>query len=158
MAELQSQGRKHAVIKTGWLHKKGAVRRNWKKRWFELTESHLRYFTAPHDNKGEEKGLIVLQARPPPRPISTSSHEFAFEIPGISASSKVVRDSNHASMFRTFSLYADTKEDMAEWMDKVGPHTQQFYQYIELLILRPPLPSPPCRYQYGVETQLRARH
>ena len=112
----QEQERQHAVIKTGWLYKKGAVRRNWKKRWFVLTESHLRYYTG--ESLAEEKGLIVLQARPPPRRVE-STHDFAFEIPGVSSGSKLVKDGNYSSMFRTFSVYAETKEEMTDWIDKV---------------------------------------
>ena len=69
----------------GWLTKQGAKRKTWKKRWFELTETHLRYYTAPHGEKNcEEKGLIVLQGRPPPCPSSGERHQHAFDIPGAS--------------------------------------------------------------------------
>lgn len=33
-----------AVIKTGFLTKKGGVRRNWKRRWFQLTSLAIKYF------------------------------------------------------------------------------------------------------------------
>jgi hypothetical protein len=115
---ISAQTKKHQLIKSGWLYKKGAVRRNWKKRWFELTESHLRYYTSPHGTKGcEEKGLIVLQGRPPPHQ-NDSQHIMGFEIPGVE-NGKEVKEEGHTSLLRAFYLYADTEEERTDWVEKL---------------------------------------
>jgi hypothetical protein len=115
---MSAHAKKHQLVKSGWLYKKGAVRRNWKKRWFELTETHLRYYTAPHGTKGcEEKGLIVLQGRPPPH-LNDSQHVNGFEIPGV-GNGKEIKEDGHTSLLRAFYLYAETEEERQDWVEKL---------------------------------------
>ena len=60
-AVRQSQNaRARVVVHSGWLRKQGDVRKNWKKRWFELTNDFtLRYYDAQTEPR-EQKGAIVL--------------------------------------------------------------------------------------------------
>ncbi len=51
------------VLHAGWLTKKGAVRKNWKRRWFEMSPDFtLRYFDN-QDEPRQEKGMVVLYNR-----------------------------------------------------------------------------------------------
>jgi len=47
------------VVLEGYLHKKGAQRRNWTTRWFVCTSVAMMYFKRPEDTK--PKGIISLQ-------------------------------------------------------------------------------------------------
>eukprot|EP01097_Dermamoeba_algensis_P010591 TRINITY_DN78_c0_g1_i10.p1 TRINITY_DN78_c0_g1~~TRINITY_DN78_c0_g1_i10.p1 ORF type:complete len:849 (+),score=233.74 TRINITY_DN78_c0_g1_i10:104-2650(+) len=47
------------VEKKGWLHKRGAVVRNWRRRWFVLTQHSLVYFDSPQAKR--PKGAIELK-------------------------------------------------------------------------------------------------
>ena len=48
------------VLHSGWLTKKGAVRKNWKHRWFEMSPDFtLRYFDKESEPR-QEKGVVVL--------------------------------------------------------------------------------------------------
>ena len=60
-AVRQSQNaRARVVVHSGWLRKQGDVRKNWKKRWFELTNDFtLRYYDAQTEPR-DQKGAIVL--------------------------------------------------------------------------------------------------
>eukprot|EP01133_Synstelium_polycarpum_P007297 gene7297-8485_t len=46
------------IVKQGYLTKKGAMRRNWTKRWFVLKQGYLFYFKTSRDKK--PKGIIQL--------------------------------------------------------------------------------------------------
>ncbi|GAM20685.1 hypothetical protein SAMD00019534_038600 [Acytostelium subglobosum LB1] len=46
------------IVKQGYLTKKGAMRRNWTKRWFVLKQNYLFYFKTSRDKK--PKGIIHL--------------------------------------------------------------------------------------------------
>ncbi|EGG19880.1 RhoGEF domain-containing protein [Cavenderia fasciculata] len=46
------------IVKQGYLTKKGAMRRNWTKRWFVLKQNYLFYFKTSRDKK--PKGIIQL--------------------------------------------------------------------------------------------------
>ncbi|KAF2068734.1 hypothetical protein CYY_009944 [Polysphondylium violaceum] len=46
------------IVKQGYLTKKGAMRRNWTKRWFVLKQGYLFYFKTSKDKK--PKGIIQL--------------------------------------------------------------------------------------------------
>jgi len=47
------------IIKSGFLQKKGAVRKNWTTRWFVLKDKSLYYYKTPKDTKF--KGEVFLQ-------------------------------------------------------------------------------------------------
>jgi hypothetical protein len=100
------------------LYKKGAVfPRKWKRRWFELTELHLRYYkNGPPGTKGcEERGLIVLHGRLPTRADNTFNIH-GFEIPGHNSGKKRVKEEARA---QAVSLYAETEEEMLEWVEQL---------------------------------------
>ena len=50
----------HVVLKEGYLIKKGARVKNWKKRWFVLNGDALRYYNDRVDGPSEERGSVFL--------------------------------------------------------------------------------------------------
>eukprot|EP01050_Picozoa_sp_SAG11_P006901 SAG11_NODE_557_length_8549_cov_5.574675_3_plen_372_part_00 len=53
-----------SVLTAGWLTKKGEVRKNWKRRWFELDNHyHLRYFEGDDGSKGAKGACVFYNYR-----------------------------------------------------------------------------------------------
>eukprot|EP00937_MAST-01D_sp_MAST-1D-sp2_P006897 g6897.t1 len=82
------------LVKEGWLYKKGVSRRNWKKRWFCLLGTELRYYASRPVAVGKQqapdydnacKGSVQLRGRPHARPCTLAKvvqkYKNAFEIP-----------------------------------------------------------------------------
>ncbi|KJE91123.1 hypothetical protein CAOG_08593 [Capsaspora owczarzaki ATCC 30864] len=86
----------------GFLTKQGAIRKNWKRRWFVLRNLCLYYYKAPEDVVA--LGMIPL---PSYKVAVTESadgidRDFTFKI--------------HHNGMRTFFFQAETKEDVERWM------------------------------------------
>ena len=83
------------LVHEGYLHKMGHSRRSWKKRWFCLFGTELRYFQQRPAASGRDasivdydtacKGRIELRGRGPAHPFSSpklsQKHKHAFEVP-----------------------------------------------------------------------------
>eukprot|EP01113_Clastostelium_recurvatum_P036302 TRINITY_DN5157_c0_g1_i1.p1 TRINITY_DN5157_c0_g1~~TRINITY_DN5157_c0_g1_i1.p1 ORF type:complete len:513 (-),score=115.00 TRINITY_DN5157_c0_g1_i1:6-1544(-) len=50
-----------SVLKEGWLHKKGDVRRNWTRRWFVMRDLSIEYFENIPGTHAKAKGAIPLR-------------------------------------------------------------------------------------------------
>jgi len=86
--------------KEGFLIKKGAKLKNWKKRWFVLIGDELKYFKGQHDKK--PKGIIKLE---PDFLISeVGLKPFCFQI--------MPADTGK----RTYFISASEETEMKEWM------------------------------------------
>eukprot|EP00179_Madagascaria_erythrocladioides_P004957 CAMPEP_0198324618 /NCGR_PEP_ID=MMETSP1450-20131203/12589_1 /TAXON_ID=753684 ORGANISM="Madagascaria erythrocladiodes, Strain CCMP3234" /NCGR_SAMPLE_ID=MMETSP1450 /ASSEMBLY_ACC=CAM_ASM_001115 /LENGTH=257 /DNA_ID=CAMNT_0044028429 /DNA_START=39 /DNA_END=808 /DNA_ORIENTATION=+ len=60
---LRSRKETHSVwaLKEGWLHKQGAKRKNWKKRWFVLNKTSLNYYESQKDARMDQPiGSILV--------------------------------------------------------------------------------------------------
>lgn len=86
--------------KEGFLTKKGAIHKNWKRRWFVTNRYTLQYY----NQRGDKKPLKVLDLHLAEEAVKneTCGKPNAFSL--------VFPD-------RTFFLYADSKQEMQEWID-----------------------------------------
>ncbi|XP_066914738.1 dual adapter for phosphotyrosine and 3-phosphotyrosine and 3-phosphoinositide-like isoform X1 [Clytia hemisphaerica] len=89
----------HSGSKSGYLHKRGAIRTNWKRRWFTVDKKSLKYF----DNRRTEKPIRDLD-------ISTAT-----------SVEKVVIDQKRNSFqlvfpHRTFYFYTSTANEAKDWI------------------------------------------
>ncbi|XP_073231413.1 dual adapter for phosphotyrosine and 3-phosphotyrosine and 3-phosphoinositide-like [Porites lutea] len=86
--------------KEGFLTKKGKIHKNWKRRWFVTSRNTLQYF----NERGDKKPLRVLDLRLAEEAFKNNTcgkpNAFSLVFPN-----------------RTFFLYADSKEEMQEWID-----------------------------------------
>ena len=94
-----------AVVRSGWLDKKGGMRTNWKQRWFELEPTVLRYSESPG---ASEKGRIeiahVNMARLSQRP----------KAPRSNTEMEVLTDD------RTYWMSSDSAKNTLAWIDAIN--------------------------------------
>jgi Putative GTPase activating protein for Arf/PH domain len=89
--------------KTGFLNKKGGDRRNWKRRFFVLTDAHLAYYKSAHADV--PVGVIQLalsKVRPAPVEDTKKAHCFQLVRPN-----------------RVYLLQADSKEEVDDWVNAI---------------------------------------
>lgn len=104
--------------KQGYLHKKGAVVKNWKTRFFVLTRESLTYWETGALLK--QKGIIMLNENTTMDP-APDGHKFAFRF---DVTAQVVQmggvkgGTNYA--MRTFHLATDTDEDRQAWIKAIS--------------------------------------
>ncbi|XP_078344483.1 dual adapter for phosphotyrosine and 3-phosphotyrosine and 3-phosphoinositide-like [Oculina patagonica] len=86
--------------KEGFLTKQGAIHKNWKRRWFVTNRNTLQYY----NERGDKKPIKVLDLRLAEEASknNTCGKPNAFSL--------VFPD-------RTFLLYADTEQEMQEWIN-----------------------------------------
>ncbi|XP_022668657.1 sesquipedalian-1-like [Varroa jacobsoni] len=87
--------------RAGWLLKRGEVNKNFQKRWFVLRGNLLFYFERP---EREPVGLIVLEGCSIELAECSETERYAFLI------------IFHGQGVRTYTLAADSQEDMEGWM------------------------------------------
>lgn len=96
------------VVHSGFLIKRGHVRRNWKRRWFTLDKDNLKYYTSRRH--GRLKGTIevrnIVSVRPANRlfKLYKASHTFMIE----------------QSTGKTYYLVADTTDSCSVWMNIIS--------------------------------------
>ena len=49
------------IIHQGWMHKEGAMVKNWKKRWFTLKPDAISYYVSKDKTGGKPKGSVPMQ-------------------------------------------------------------------------------------------------
>ena len=94
-------------MKGGFLTKRGHVRKNWKRRWFQLERHNLSYFDAkPH---------VILNPNPKPKGILDLSETLQF----IPEDHTVKQPFCFAIVLarKTFSIYADNAFDYRSWVE-----------------------------------------
>ncbi|XP_065052265.1 dual adapter for phosphotyrosine and 3-phosphotyrosine and 3-phosphoinositide-like [Rhopilema esculentum] len=90
----------HIASKEGYLVKLGAIRKNWKKRWFVLRKNELMYF------KSREKDTAIRKIN-----LENGIEVSEEEMPG-------KRNCFHLQLpWRTFHFYASTPRDADEWIN-----------------------------------------
>ena len=91
-----------SVLKGGWLTKKGEVRKNWKRRWFEMDgEFHLRYFERDDGTKSA-KGKIIFYMYKVEAPV---------EVDGYSNCIALTHESK-----RCFYIFPDRASEIDQWI------------------------------------------
>ncbi|CAG8649920.1 8768_t:CDS:2, partial [Acaulospora morrowiae] len=115
--------------KSGWLTKLGgnALRKTWKRRWFELRGNFLRYYR--HQSDKEPAGVINLTAYNSICQDSSATKKS----PNCIRIEKVIRESDsiHSNLSYhepsvkkqpTFLAFADTEAEMQEWISVLERH------------------------------------
>lgn len=94
------------ILKNGFLTKEGAVRRNWKRRWFVLTADTISYYKAEKDTNrdGKDLGTIFLKEVSTVNPTNYKKQQFCLAV---------------ATPKRTYYLCADSDAEMAEWQEAI---------------------------------------
>eukprot|EP01090_Pellita_catalonica_P017651 TRINITY_DN5375_c0_g1_i1.p1 TRINITY_DN5375_c0_g1~~TRINITY_DN5375_c0_g1_i1.p1 ORF type:complete len:289 (-),score=34.58 TRINITY_DN5375_c0_g1_i1:53-919(-) len=105
-----SEGKKSQVStvikKAGYLMKKGGKRKNWKRRWFVLTQKTLCYYERePRGNDGR-------------KPLGVISLRNTFIIP----SSEKLHCFALTTTNRTYLCAADNDREMGDWIEKISKH------------------------------------
>lgn len=126
----------------GWLVKEGGKHKNWKKRWFILTDNCLYYFKSPQD-KGP-KGIIPLenlQIRDGHDPKKPYMFEIFQDLMGIGSGmgtikSCKVKDTNKAVVTGNHEVYriqGQSESDKAVWMKKIKAsiHKDPFFDMLQ---------------------------
>ena len=92
------------ALHAGWLTKKGAVRKNWKRRWFEMSPDFtLRYFDN-QDEPRQEKGMVILYNREVETGVSEDEHENCIALrPAVLPG-------------RTYYFVADRSQEVEHWL------------------------------------------
>lgn len=92
------------VLHAGWLTKKGAIRKNWKKRWFEMAPDFtLRYFDN-EDEPRQEKGMVVLYNREVETGVTDDEHLNCIALrPAVLPG-------------RTYFFFADRTHEVDQWL------------------------------------------
>jgi len=91
----------HIASKEGYLIKRGAIHKNWKKRWFLLQKNHLQYFKDNNKNRevirtvNLEDAVLVAEVF-----MDKKDHCFRLELP-----------------YRNFYFVASSHEERNSWMD-----------------------------------------
>lgn len=94
------------ILKAGFLTKEGAVRRNWKKRWFVLTADAISYYKAEKDvgKKEKELGVFRLTEVSTVNPTNYKKQQFCLAV---------------ATPKRTYYMCAETDLDMQAWQEAI---------------------------------------
>ncbi|XP_065898376.1 cytohesin-1-like [Dysidea avara] len=124
----------------GWLVKEGGKHKNWKKRWFILTDNCLYYFKSPQD-KGP-KGIIPLENLQI-RDGNDAKKPFMFEIFQDLMGSALgtikackVKDANNAVVTGNHEVYriqANNENEKTVWMKKIKAsiHRDPFFEMLQ---------------------------
>eukprot|EP01132_Coremiostelium_polycephalum_P000416 gene416-526_t len=91
------------IVKQGYLTKKGAMRRNWTKRWFVLKQSYLFYFKTSKDKK--PKGIIQL--------VNVSVTRSYYKPNCMAIRSLVDKDE------REFLICASSQSELEDWINNI---------------------------------------
>jgi len=94
------------VLKQGFLTKEGAVRRNWKKRWFVLTADSISYYKGEKDVGKKEKdlGTFKLLEVNTVNPTNYKKQQFCLAV---------------ATPKRTYYMCAESESDMKAWQEAI---------------------------------------
>eukprot|EP00792_Barthelona_sp_PAP020_P005152 TRINITY_DN2526_c0_g1_i1.p1 TRINITY_DN2526_c0_g1~~TRINITY_DN2526_c0_g1_i1.p1 ORF type:complete len:207 (+),score=44.79 TRINITY_DN2526_c0_g1_i1:33-623(+) len=100
-----------AIRRNGYMTKQGHFIRNWKKRYFVLRDSILRYFSHPSEKK--PRGTIVLGCE-------SEVYECDIHLKGelgLSADTNCIVLT--APGQKTYYMYTDTREELESWVDSL---------------------------------------
>ncbi|XP_065175652.1 dual adapter for phosphotyrosine and 3-phosphotyrosine and 3-phosphoinositide-like isoform X2 [Sycon ciliatum] len=90
------------ATKSGYMTKQGAIRKNWKTRWFTLRNNELKYFK----KRGDEKPIRTIDL--------SSVEDIATD------SSKGKRNCFRLVMeSRTYYIYTSTENEMEDWIEMI---------------------------------------
>lgn len=94
------------VLKQGFMTKEGAIRHNWKKRWFVLWSDSVAYYKAEKDvgKKDKELGSFKLNEVSTVNPTNYKKQQFCLAV---------------ATHKRTYYMCAETEADMRGWQEAV---------------------------------------
>ncbi|KAI8096342.1 uncharacterized protein BX664DRAFT_323710 [Halteromyces radiatus] len=90
-----------APIHEGWLYKRGDKYKKWNKRWFELKDDHLYYYSHPKDS--HVRGVIKLQGYRIQSDPAMYSGKYCFKA--------------HHDRERTFYFYTEKESSMKQWVN-----------------------------------------
>lgn len=115
-----------ATAKQGWLEKKGWKRRNWKKRWFVLDDTVLRYYKTnlQTSNDTHLKGAIFLEGR---GAIHVHKEKpLLFVIPASLADDGGLRRPSSEGVMdeREYYFRAESEQEMLGWVNALNSASQ----------------------------------
>jgi len=91
--------------KSGWLEKRGKLRKNFKRRWFVLRDNEMKYYKSDTDEHSQGK-VILDGCTVEMVPESKYSKRFCFEI-------------NSPVQTRVFAIVAENAASMQDWMNAI---------------------------------------
>ena len=90
----------------GWMTKKGAVRKNWSRRWFELRGTSLVYYKDEHATSSSKKGQVDLsRCLSVQRAKNPDARPFEFEV---------------VSAHRVYRFASEDETDLAAWLQAIA--------------------------------------
>jgi hypothetical protein len=89
----------------GWLTKKGAKVKNWKRRWFVLENEEMRYYTS-QDKKKPPKGKFFVKG-------------IKFSFVTLAEEKRISNCFQAKTPTRTYFMYSDTAEELKIWKEKL---------------------------------------
>eukprot|EP01114_Cavostelium_apophysatum_P015517 TRINITY_DN4236_c0_g1_i3.p1 TRINITY_DN4236_c0_g1~~TRINITY_DN4236_c0_g1_i3.p1 ORF type:complete len:392 (-),score=48.78 TRINITY_DN4236_c0_g1_i3:13-1056(-) len=116
LSDFHKNLRKALTEKEGYLYKRGAINKNWKKRWVVLADSHVKYYKTP-DNKSAPKGDVLL-SEVQVGVVETKDKidkQFCFKI---------------ETKSRTYYFQAEDRAEMIEWLRAIV----EMYKYKDFLV------------------------
>ena len=124
-----------APEKEGWLLKQGGSWKNWKRRWFVLSDRVLYYFQ--HTAENNPKGIIPLENVKVRLMEDTDGKRFLFEVYSETAptvkgcktdSRGTVVEGNH----KTYRMAANSEDDRSHWVQTIQDSIKEdpFYDII----------------------------
>jgi len=91
--------------KSGWLEKRGKLRKNFKRRWFVLRDNEMKYYKSDTDEHSQGK-VILDGCAVEMVPESKYGKRFCFEI-------------NSPVQNRVFAIVAENAASMQDWMNAI---------------------------------------
>jgi len=91
--------------KSGWLEKRGKLRKNFKRRWFVLRDNEMKYYKSDTDEHSQGK-VILDGCTVEMVPESKYGKRFCFEI-------------NSPVQTRVFAIVAENAASMQDWMNAI---------------------------------------
>ena len=102
VSQLKSRAMGTYSLYSGWLTKLGAVRKNWKRRFFVVLSDYSMAYYAGTDTRGAAKGELVLQGYEVRADCFKAEKDLCIEL--------------YHRKRRCFYVYADNREEYEQWM------------------------------------------
>eukprot|EP00736_Rhodelphis_marinus_P000260 Rmarinus@m.22836 len=92
------------IVKSGWLTKQGGIVRNWKERWFVLTDTHLHYYK-DKEASAPQASISLKQCTSIKGAEEVLQKEYSFQL---------------QTPDRTFYFVASQESEKTDWINAIG--------------------------------------